>query len=167
MLSWSDGSTFLATNQQQSDMNHTFYNWLELPYGDPSYQVYGDILFFRDGSVRLGGKHFSKGSAIHPYVFGSNCVARRRIDELLRLRVDYPDDSVMHFKYVPSRRYWMQRAELIDPRLHQDAERFGDTTALFLYNLRNTAQAAWDRFVSILIVLAALGAISACCEYFD
>lgn len=103
-----------------------------------AHQVFGDLLFFPNGSVQLGPKWFGYRVPIHRHRFGANLVAIRLFDEPNNLRVETPLGRHLYFLYRPYFRCWYQLVEVDDPRFYLHRDRYGFRIAVLLEFIWNS-----------------------------
>ncbi len=103
---------------------------------DEAFQTFGDMVFYPNGGVRLGGKWFAYRSAIHRHRFGANLVALRSVNDLNALEVETAAGGRLRFRYHPIFRTWHQVVEVHDPRLYLHQQRYGTLPAIGLYYAR-------------------------------
>ncbi len=125
-----------------------------------NHQTFGEWIFYRNGTVKLGDKIFVYGVPIHGYHFGANLVAKHRIDQPNLLTVVAPHSGPYFFEYVPSSRRWFQLLVIEDPLLYSHRDRFGIEVAVILFYLRRWANVLWILGIlgAYVLLAAAFGA---------
>lgn len=101
-----------------------------------AYQTFGDLVFYPNGAVRLGGTTFAYRTSIHRHQFGAALIALRVVDRPNDLEVITPQGSTLKFLYRPFFRRWYQVVEIYDPWIYLQQERFGTLIAIGIYYLR-------------------------------
>lgn len=101
-----------------------------------AYQTFGDMVFYPNGGVRLGGTWFAYRTSIHRYRFGANLIAMRGQADLNTIEVETPAQGRLRFLYRPLFRKWYQLVEVHDPWLQLHQQRYGNEVAIGLYYVR-------------------------------
>jgi hypothetical protein len=118
------------------------------------YQTFGDLVFYPNGAVRLGGTTFAYRTSIHRYQFGAALTALRVVDRPNELEVITPQGSTLKFLYRPFFRRWYQVVEIHDPWIYLQQERFGTLVAISIYYLRCGTKWLLVEVVRLLCLMA-------------